>query len=127
MITATMAEAKTNLSKLALAANKTGEPVTVFRNSKPWIEIRPLAYRPPKKTAPPQGQPDAADPASSCVETPGEIPVWPEDPEEPIAKDISELPPETIEAIREADEIMANPDHPYYTSLEDLFADLGLR
>ncbi len=46
MITATMAEAKTQLSKLAKAANKTGESITVFRNSKPWIEIRPLAYRP---------------------------------------------------------------------------------
>ena len=52
MITATMAEAKTHLSKLAKAANATGEPITVFRNSKPWIEIRPLAHQPEPEPEP---------------------------------------------------------------------------
>lgn len=42
-----MAVAKTNLSKIAMRANETGEPVTVLKGSRPWFEIRPLAYRGP--------------------------------------------------------------------------------
>lgn len=38
-----MAEAKTNFSKLTANANATGVPITVFKNNKPWVEIRPLA------------------------------------------------------------------------------------
>ena len=38
-----MAEAKTNFSKLTASVNATGVPVTVFKNNKPWVEIRPLA------------------------------------------------------------------------------------
>lgn len=38
-----MAEAKTNFSKLTANVNATGLPVTVFKNNKPWVEIRPLA------------------------------------------------------------------------------------
>ncbi|MDO4437372.1 MAG: hypothetical protein Q4B77_05415 [Coriobacteriaceae bacterium] len=38
-----MAEAKTNFSKLTANANATGLPITVFKNNKPWVEIRPLA------------------------------------------------------------------------------------
>lgn len=38
-----MAEAKTNFSKLTANANATGIPITVFKNNKPWVEIRPLA------------------------------------------------------------------------------------
>lgn len=38
-----MAEAKTNFSKLTANVNATGVPVTVFKNNKPWVEIRPLA------------------------------------------------------------------------------------
>ena len=38
-----MAEAKTNFSKLTARANATGIPITVFKNNKPWVEIRPLA------------------------------------------------------------------------------------
>lgn len=44
MLTATMAEAKTNLSKMARVANETGESVTVMRNSRPWFKIVPLAH-----------------------------------------------------------------------------------
>lgn len=44
MIVATMAEAKTNLSRLAAQANETGASIIVFKNKKPWIEIYPLAY-----------------------------------------------------------------------------------
>lgn len=38
-----MAEAKTNFSKLTANANATGMTITVFKNNKPWVEIRPLA------------------------------------------------------------------------------------
>ena len=42
-----MAVAKTNLSKIAESANRTGESVTVLKRSRPWVEIRPLAHRTP--------------------------------------------------------------------------------
>ena len=38
-----MADAKTNFSRITANVNKTGIPVTVFKNNKPWVEIRPLA------------------------------------------------------------------------------------
>lgn len=38
-----MAEAKSNFSKLTASVNATGIPITVFKNNKPWVEIRPLA------------------------------------------------------------------------------------
>ena len=38
-----MADAKTNFSRITANVNKTGTPVTVFKNNKPWVEIRPLA------------------------------------------------------------------------------------
>lgn len=38
-----MDEAKTNFSKLTANANATGLPITVFKNNKPWVEIRPPA------------------------------------------------------------------------------------
>ncbi len=41
--TVTMSEAKTHFSRITAAVNASGEPVMVFRNSKPWVEIRPLA------------------------------------------------------------------------------------
>ena len=40
-----MAIAKTNLSRIAMRVNATGEPVVVSKRSRPWFEIRPLAYR----------------------------------------------------------------------------------
>lgn len=42
-----MAVAKTNLSRIAMQVNATGEPVVVSKRSQPWFEIRPLAYRGP--------------------------------------------------------------------------------
>ncbi len=38
-----MADAKTNFSRITANVNRTGIPVTVFKNNKPWVEIRPLA------------------------------------------------------------------------------------
>lgn len=41
--TVTVAEARANFSRIGEAVNKTGEPVTVFRHSKPWLVITPAA------------------------------------------------------------------------------------
>ena len=40
-LTATAAEARTNFSRIASAVSATGERVTVFKNSKPWVVIAP--------------------------------------------------------------------------------------
>lgn len=82
-----MAEAKTNFSKLTANVNATGVPVTVFKNNKPWVEIRPLA-------------------------TP--------------RNDFKAMPAETIEAIQETEDMLADSAHVTYASAEDLFAALGL-
>lgn len=44
-LTIGMADAKTNFSRITADVNRTGIPVTVFKNNKPWVEIRPLAER----------------------------------------------------------------------------------
>lgn len=44
-LTVGMSEAKTHFSRLTADANRTGRSVVVFRNNKPWVEIRPLAYK----------------------------------------------------------------------------------
>ena len=41
--TATVAEARDNFSRIASFVSDTGSAVTVFRNSKPWVRIAPLA------------------------------------------------------------------------------------
>lgn len=41
-LTVGMADAKTNFSRITADVNRTGIPVTVFKNNKPWVEIRPL-------------------------------------------------------------------------------------
>lgn len=41
VLTATAAEARTNFSRIASAVSETGERVTVFKNSKPWVVIAP--------------------------------------------------------------------------------------
>ena len=50
-LTVGMSEAKTNFSRLTADANRTGRTVTVFKNNKPWVEIRPLAS---EETLPPE-------------------------------------------------------------------------
>ncbi len=40
-LTATVAEARSHFSKIASAVCATGTPVTVIRNSKPWVTIAP--------------------------------------------------------------------------------------
>ncbi len=39
--TVSAAEARANFSKIGAIVNSTGEPVTVFKNSQPWLVISP--------------------------------------------------------------------------------------
>ena len=41
-LTATVAETRANFSKIASTVNALGKPVTVFKNSKPWVLIAPI-------------------------------------------------------------------------------------
>jgi len=43
MHTVTASEARANFSKLGEEIVRTGKPVTVFKNSKPWLAIVPLS------------------------------------------------------------------------------------
>ena len=38
-----LAEAKKNFSRLTAEVNRTGKPVTVLKNNKPWVVIQPAA------------------------------------------------------------------------------------
>ena len=38
-LTATASEARANFSQIAKGVYETGQPVTVFKNSKPWVQI----------------------------------------------------------------------------------------
>lgn len=42
-LTATVAETRAHFSKIAATVRSTGKPVTVFKNSKPWVLIAPLS------------------------------------------------------------------------------------
>ena len=42
-ITMGLAEAKTNFSKVTSEVNRTGRPVTVLKNNKPWVVIAPAS------------------------------------------------------------------------------------
>ena len=45
-ITIGLAEAKNNFSRLTAEVNRSGKPVTVLKNNKPWVVITPSAsYR----------------------------------------------------------------------------------
>ena len=41
-LTATVAETRANFSRVAGSVCETGKPVTVFKNSKPWVVIAPV-------------------------------------------------------------------------------------
>ena len=41
-MTATVAETRANFSKIANTVSQTGRPVTVFKNSKPWVLVAPV-------------------------------------------------------------------------------------
>lgn len=43
-LTVGMAQAKRDLSKLTANANQTGYSFVIFKNNKPWAEVRPLAH-----------------------------------------------------------------------------------
>lgn len=38
-----LAEAKNNFSNVTAEVNRTGRPVTVLKNNKPWVVIQPAA------------------------------------------------------------------------------------
>lgn len=38
-----LAEAKKNFSKITAEINRTGKPVTVLKNNKPWVVIQPAS------------------------------------------------------------------------------------
>lgn len=42
--TVDISDAETNFSRLTADANRTGRSIVVFKNNRPWVEIRPLAY-----------------------------------------------------------------------------------
>ena len=47
-ITIGLAEAKNNFSRMTAEVNRTGRPVTVLKNNKPWVVISPAT---PQATA----------------------------------------------------------------------------
>jgi antitoxin (DNA-binding transcriptional repressor) of toxin-antitoxin stability system len=74
-LTIGMSDAKTNFSRLTADANRTGRTVVVFKNNKPWVEIRPLAHGEeggvPAETREAMGEADslAADPGHTTYKT----------------------------------------------------------
>jgi antitoxin Phd len=42
-ITMGLAEVKNNFSKVTAEVNRTGRPVTVLKNNKPWVVIQPAS------------------------------------------------------------------------------------
>ena len=42
-VTIGLAEAKTNFSKVTAEVNRTGRPVTVLKNNRPWVVIEPAS------------------------------------------------------------------------------------
>lgn len=42
-ITMGLAEAKNNFSRVTAEVNRTGRPVTVMKNNRPWVTINPAA------------------------------------------------------------------------------------
>ena len=36
-----LAEAKNNFSRVTAEMNKTGRPITILKNNKPWVVIQP--------------------------------------------------------------------------------------
>jgi antitoxin Phd len=42
-ITMGLAEAKNNFSRVTAEVNRTGRPVTVMKNNRPWVTINPVA------------------------------------------------------------------------------------
>lgn len=42
-LTMGLAEVKSNFSRVTAEVNRTGKPVTVLKNNKPWVVIQPVA------------------------------------------------------------------------------------
>jgi prevent-host-death family protein len=73
-----LSEAKANLGKITTEVNRTGNPVTVFKNNKPWVVIYP-AY------------------TTGVIQN-----------------------PETRAAMDEAERMLKDPGHIYYTDVMDM-------
>lgn len=41
-LTIGLAEAKNNFSRVTAEVNKTGKPVTILKNNKPWVVLQPV-------------------------------------------------------------------------------------
>ena len=46
-LTATAAEARAHFARIATSVSETGNPVTILRNSKPWVTISPISESSP--------------------------------------------------------------------------------
>ena len=57
-LTIGLAEARNNFSSVTAEVNKTGRPVTVLKNNRPWVVIKPAAAG---------GQAASADPLDVAV------------------------------------------------------------
>lgn len=64
-----MSDAKTNFSRLTADANRTGHSITVFKNNRPWVEIRPLAY----EGDVPEATREAMDETDAIAADPGHV------------------------------------------------------
>lgn len=45
-LTMGLAEVKKNFSKVTAEVNRSGRPLTVLRNNRPWVVIQPVSPRP---------------------------------------------------------------------------------
>jgi len=50
-ITMGLAEAKNNFSRVTAEVNRTGRPVTVMKNNRPWVTINPASGQRAKATS----------------------------------------------------------------------------
>lgn len=69
-LTIGMADAKTHFSRITADVNRTGIPVTVFKNNKPWVEIRPLAEQDGFASLPKETQ-EAIEETEALLKEPG--------------------------------------------------------
>ncbi|MEE8717249.1 MAG: hypothetical protein SOI26_10320 [Coriobacteriales bacterium] len=60
-----MSDAKADFSRLTADANRNGRTVVVFKNNKPWVEIRPLAHEEGNESAETQEAMSEADALSA--------------------------------------------------------------
>ena len=88
-LTVSWTDAKTKMSDIVAEINRTGRPVTVLKNNRPYFVMVP----------------------ASGTET---------------FASLSEITnPETLAAMREAEDMAADPGHRFYDTMEDFFTALN--